>query len=53
MVRGGKRIGAGRPPVADNLKAKTYTFRLYQWEVPIVKDFIKKLRFSNKTHIMK
>lgn len=48
MTRGGKRIGAGRPSVADSLKAKNYTFKLYQWEIPVVKDFIKKLRLTNK-----
>jgi hypothetical protein len=53
MVRGGRRIGAGRPSVDDSLKAKNCTFKLYQWEIPVVKDFIKKLRFDRKANIIK
>lgn len=44
MTRGGKRLGAGRPKKAPEELAKRYTFRLYNWQVPIVKEFIKKLK---------
>ena len=47
MVRGGKRTGAGRPKGTckpESELAKRYTFRLYNWQVPIVRDFIKQLK---------
>lgn len=44
MTRGGKRQGVGRPPVPDDKKAKNRTFKLYDWEVEKVKQFIKILR---------
>jgi hypothetical protein len=44
MVRGGKRIGAGRPIKTEEEKAKRYTFRLYQGEPEKVREFIKSLR---------
>ena len=47
MTRGGTRKGAGRPKGSckpKNELAKRYTFRLYNWQVPIVRDFIKKLK---------
>ena len=44
MTRGGKRENAGRPKKPEELKAKRYTLRLYQWEIEPVKNFIKKLR---------
>lgn len=44
MTRGGKRQGAGRPPVPQDKKAKTYSFVLYDWEVEKVRQFIKVLR---------
>jgi hypothetical protein len=44
MTRGGKREGSGRPRKPEELKAKRYNLRLYEWEVQPVKDFIKKLR---------
>lgn len=44
MTRGGKRLGAGRPAKPKNEQAKRYTFRLYEWEVEDVKNFIKELR---------
>lgn len=46
-MRGGKREGAGRPSKPEELKAKRVNLRLYQWEIPIVKEFIKKLRNKN------
>ena len=52
---GGKRPGAGRPkgtghPIKpDKEKTKSYTFRLYQWEVSTVRQFIKHLRATQKT----
>ena len=44
MTRGGKRAGAGRPTKPEAEQAKRYTFRLYQWEVEQVRNFIKELR---------
>lgn len=47
MTRGGKRTGAGRPKGTlkpDAEKTKSYTFRLYKWEVIKVRQFIKDLR---------
>lgn len=44
MPRGGKRAGAGRPPVPEDKKAKNTTFKLYSWEVEKVRQFIKSLR---------
>ena len=47
MTRGGKREGAGRPKGSgkpEDQIAKTYSFRLYLWEVNKVKEFIKSLR---------
>lgn len=46
MPRGGKRKGAGRPPVPEEKKAKNRTFKLYDWEVDKVKQFIKELRIN-------
>ena len=46
-MRGGARTGAGRKPVPESRKAKNYTFKLYEWEIQIIKDFIKKIR-NNK-----
>lgn len=43
MTRGGHRAGAGRPSKPDNEKAKRYTFRLYEDEVPYIKGIIKRL----------
>ena len=48
MTRGGKREGAGRPAKPETEQAKRYTFRLYDWEVEDVREYIKKLR-ANKT----
>ena len=48
--RGGKREGAGRPKGSkgttkpEHLKAHRKTFRLYDWEVEPVRQFIKSLR---------
>lgn len=44
MTRGGKREGAGRPQIPDNMKAKQVTFWLYSWEVEKVRQFIKTIR---------
>lgn len=44
MTRGGTRAGAGRPRKPEEQQAKRYTFRLYQWEVEKVREFIKTLR---------
>lgn len=44
MTRGGSRQGAGRPTKPEAEQAKRYTFRLYQWEVEKVREFIKSLR---------
>lgn len=44
MTRGGKRQGSGRPKKPESERAKRYTFRLYQWEVEKVREFIKSLR---------
>lgn len=53
MARGGKREGAGRPAGSgvkpDELKTKSYTFRLYLWEVGQVRSFIKNLRKNKNT----
>ena len=51
MTRGGKRQGAGRPPVPEDKKAKNVTFKLYDWEVEKVRQFIKVLR-QNKNNII-
>lgn len=48
--RGGKRQGAGRPPVPKEKKAKTYSFVLYDWEVEKVRHYVKILR-ENKNII--
>ncbi len=48
MTRGGKREGAGRPKKPESEQAKRYTFRLYQWEVEKVREFIKSLRTKIK-----
>ena len=50
MTRGGTRQGAGRPKGSikpDAEKTKTYSFRLYAWEVEKVRKFIKSLRGIN------
>lgn len=44
--RGGKREGAGRPFIPEEQKAKNRTFKLYDWEVDKVKQFIKELRIN-------
>lgn len=44
MTRGGRREGSGRKPVPEDKKAKNTTFKLYDWEVEKVKEFIKQLR---------
>ena len=44
MTRGGKRQGAGRPSVPEDKKAKNRTFKLYDWEVEKVRQYIKLLR---------
>ena len=49
MTRGGTRKGAGRPSKPEEQQAKRYTFRLYQWEVETVREFIKSLRNKNYT----
>ena len=48
-MHGGNRIGAGRPPVPEKLKAKNYTLKLYDWEIPLVKEFVKKMRLAKKS----
>ena len=48
MSRGGKRKGAGRPPVPDDKKAKNTTFKLYSWEVEKVRQYIKTIRKIKK-----
>lgn len=46
--RGGKRQGAGRPPVpADREKMANYTIRTYKHERPLVREFLKQLRKGN------
>lgn len=42
--RGGKRKGAGRPSISEDKKAKNKTFKLYDWEVEQVRQYIKSLR---------
>ncbi len=49
MSRGGKRQGAGRPPVPIEKKAKTYSIVLYDWEVEKVRQYIKNLRSDETT----
>ena len=49
MTRGGTRKGAGRPSKPEAEQAKRYTFRLYQWEVKTVRNFIKSLRSKKQT----
>lgn len=44
----GKYYGGGRKKLPDNLKAKNKTFKLYDWEVEKVKEFIKALRENQK-----
>ncbi len=48
MTRGGKREGSGRPEKPESEQAKRYTFRLYQWEVERVREFIKSLRIKKE-----
>ena len=48
MTRGGKRKGAGRPPVPEYKKAKNTTFKLYSWEVEKVRQYIKIIRKIKK-----
>lgn len=50
MTRGGKREGAGRPQKPDAEKTKRYTFRLYQWEVEKIRNYIKSLRNKKPDH---
>lgn len=42
----GKYYGGGRKKLPEELKAKNKTFKLYDWEVQKVKDFIKTIRKS-------
>ena len=53
MPRGGKRKGAGRPPVPEEKKAKNTTIKLYPWEVDKVKQFIKELRKKEVSNSLK
>lgn len=43
-MRGGKREGAGRPQKPEAQKAKNVTFKLYDWEIEKVRNFIKIIR---------
>lgn len=45
--RGGARPGAGRPAVPEEKKAKNRTFKLYDWEVEKVRQYIKVLRSNS------
>lgn len=47
MTRGGKRPGSGRPIKPPDLKAKNVTFKLYDWEVEKVRNYIKVIRKNN------
>lgn len=40
----GVYYGGGRKKLPDNLKAKMHSFRLYEWEVKKVKEFIRTIR---------
>lgn len=40
----GKYYGGGRKKLPDDQKAKNRTFKLYDWEVDKVKEFIKTIR---------
>lgn len=40
----GKYYGGGRKKLPEELKAKMHSFRLYDWEVEKVKEFIKVIR---------
>lgn len=44
-MRGGKREGAGRPPVPTGQeKITNYTIRVYKHERPLVRQYLKQLR---------
>ena len=34
----------GRKKLAEEYKAKNYTFKLYDWEIEKLKEYIKKIR---------
>lgn len=45
----GKYYGGGRKKLPDDKKAKNKTFKLYDWEVEKVKNFIKTIRQNQIT----
>jgi hypothetical protein len=48
-MRGGKRTGAGRPPVpTGNPTLKNWTVRVHEHEKKLVKEYLKKLRSVEK-----
>ena len=48
-MRGGKRPGAGRPPVPTGQEKMTnYTIRTYKHERPIIRQYLKQLRQQNE-----
>ena len=49
MGRGGHRAGAGRPKLPKAEQAKQVTFRLYQDEIPVIREQIKKMHETRKS----
>ena len=49
MTRGGHRTGAGRPKKPKEEQAKQVTFRLYQEEIPVIREQIKKMHEQRKS----
>lgn len=45
-MRGGLRIGAGRPPVPTGTAMKKRSIRLHDNEYELVKAYVKKLRLT-------
>lgn len=49
MTRGGKRIGAGRPKLPKEEQAKMVSIRLYNDEIPIIKQIVKQMHEQRKS----
>ena len=48
-MRGGRRIGAGRPPVPTGQEKKeNWTVRVYHYEKPLIRQYLKQLRQQNE-----
>lgn len=47
-MRGGKRVGSGRPPVPTGKPTlKNWTVRVHEHEKPMIKEYLKQLRATN------